>query len=229
MKSKKYWNKKIIEWEKSSYNGVSSGMSLIEKIAGRFRKPIKKRKGVLLEILKDLVKDKTVLELGCGSGGMCFDLVNLGVHKVIGIDIADEAIKVAQEKAVRLGIEEKAVFSAVDLRDDIELPASDFVIGLGFIDYIDIQALKPLFVKIKCKFIFSFPEKKTNFINILQFIYLKSQGCSHFYKFERKEFDNIPGMRRRCQFFAKEGMTFITNFNPMDLDISGNILSLLRQ
>lgn len=216
MNLKEYWNRKIIDWEKSAYQGVSKELSLIEKIATRFREPIKKRKEILLSILKDLIKGKRVLELGCGSGGLCFELLGLGASKVIGIDITEESIKVAKQRCVSLGFQKKMDFFVADVRDDVNLPDADFVVGLGFIDYIDIDSLKKLLAKVKGRFIFSFLEKKVNLINFLHYIYLKSQGCPCFYKFSRKEFDNVLGISGRCHFFDKDNMTFIANFYPRD-------------
>ena len=214
LESKKYWNKKIIEWEKSSYGGSSKELSFIEKVATRFRAPIKKRRKILLNLLKDMVKSKTVLELGCGSGDLCFEFLKLGATKVIGIDIAEVAIKAACEKAIAAKLQDKAVFFIKDIREDVSLPDADFVVGLGFIDYIDAETLKKLFACIKRRFIFSFPEKKKNLINILHFIYLKSQKCPTFYKFNREEFNNIDGMNGKCRFFSVNHMTFIANFTP---------------
>jgi len=212
MEPKEYWDKKIIDWEESSYENICKELSLIEKIATRFRNPIKKRKEILLDLIKDKIKDKTILELGCGSGKLCFEFLNSGARRVIGMDISDEAIKAAKEKSISLGLEKVSEFFVADLKNDIDLPNADFVVGLGFIDYIDIHSLKKLFTKIKGEFIFSFPQKKMNLINMLHYVYLKSQGCPAFYKFNRKEFDNIPGMPGRCYFFTKYNMTFITNF-----------------
>lgn len=212
MQSREYWNKKIIEWEKSSYQGGQTSISFIEKIATIFRKPIKKRREVLLNILKELARGKTILELGCGSGDLCFGLLAIGATKVIGIDIAEEAIKVAKEKAIDRGLQNKSEFFVADLRNETNLPDADFVIGLGFIDYIDIVTLKALLGRIKGRFVFSFPEKKINLLNILQYIYLKTQGCPSFYKFSRSEFDNMPNQTAKCHFFTKENMTFISNF-----------------
>jgi len=212
MGSKEYWDKKIIEWEKSSYQGASGGLSLAEKIAARFRSPIKRRRAVLLNLLKGMIKGKTILELGCGSGDLCFEFLNMGAAKVIGIDIADTAIKAAKDRSDSLGLQGTAQFFAGDVRKDINLPDADFVIGLGFIDYIDITSLKALFTKIKGKFIFSFPEKKISLINILHYIYLKSQRCPSFHKFSRSEFDNMSNQAVKYHFFTKDNMTFISNF-----------------
>lgn len=181
----------------------------MEKFAGKFRKPIRRRKDILLSIFGDIIKDRTVLELGCGSGGLCFELLNMGAKKVIGVDIAGKAIEAARGKAVSLGIKDRLEFFVSDIRNGLNLPDADFTVGLGFIDYIDIDSLKKLFTRIKGRFIFSFPERKFSIIDLLHYMYLKSQGCPAFYKFRRKEFADTE-----CYFFEKDNMVFITNRKP---------------
>lgn len=59
-------------------------------------KKIRKRKSnandlfetpALFSLLSDL-QGKTILDLGCGVGGHCFEFVNRGAKKVVGIDIS---------------------------------------------------------------------------------------------------------------------------------------------
>lgn len=45
-----------------------------------------------------LKKDDTILDLACGTGTLAISLANLG-YKVFGLDLSDEAINVAKEKA----------------------------------------------------------------------------------------------------------------------------------
>lgn len=214
MGSREYWDKKIIEWEKSCYEADKRQISFIERVATFFRSPIKKRREILLEIIGGNLNNSVVLELGCGSGDLSLEFLKRGAKKVFGIDIADSAVASARKKAIALGLNEKAEFLVKDVRDTGELPAADFTVGLGFIDYIDIASLKKLFAQIKGKFIFSFPEKKINLINILHYLYLRLQRCPVFYKFRRAEFQEIPGMPEERYFFTVEKMTFIANFKP---------------
>ena len=51
----------------------------------------------LFSLLTDL-KDKTVLDLGCGVGGHCLEFVNGGAKKVVGIDISKKMLEVAQKE-----------------------------------------------------------------------------------------------------------------------------------
>jgi SAM-dependent methyltransferase len=214
MGSKEYWDKKIIEWERSCYQADKCKLSFIEKVATFFRSPIKKRREVLLRVIGNDLSNSVILELGCGSGDLSIEFLRRGAKKVFGIDIADSAIRSARNKAASLGFDQKVEFLVRDVREAGQLPEADLTAGLGFIDYIDLVSLKSLFARIKGRFIFSFPEKKINLINILHYLYLRLQRCPDFYKFRRADFREVPGMAGECYFFTLEKMTFIANFKP---------------
>ncbi|MEM7821713.1 MAG: METTL5 family protein [Candidatus Aenigmatarchaeota archaeon] len=50
-----------------------------------------------LAFLSGDIKDKTVVDLGCGSGRLAIGAALLGAKKVIGIDLDEDAIKQAKE------------------------------------------------------------------------------------------------------------------------------------
>lgn len=57
-----------------------------------------------LQLLQDLVpmrQPRTLLEVGCGSGVLCLAAAALGVHRIIGLDLAWEAVVESQENARR--------------------------------------------------------------------------------------------------------------------------------
>ena len=51
----------------------------------------------LFSLMPDL-KDKRILDLGCGTGERCIDYLNLGASKVTGIDISENMLAVAMSK-----------------------------------------------------------------------------------------------------------------------------------
>lgn len=51
----------------------------------------------LFQLIGD-VKDKTILDLGCGAGGSAKKLIKLGAKKVLGIDISTKMVEVAQKE-----------------------------------------------------------------------------------------------------------------------------------
>ena len=54
-------------------------------------------KPVLFSLLPKL-KDKTVLDLGCGFGEHCKEYINLGAKSVVGIDISENMLEVARKE-----------------------------------------------------------------------------------------------------------------------------------
>ncbi len=51
------------------------------------------------------IEDKSVFDLGCGTGIFAIGAKLLGARKVIGIDVDDKAIQIARETAKKLGTE----------------------------------------------------------------------------------------------------------------------------
>ncbi len=49
----------------------------------------------MADLLPD-IKDKSVLDLGCGYGINCIDFINKGAKKVVGIDISSKMLEVAK-------------------------------------------------------------------------------------------------------------------------------------
>ena len=58
----------------------------------------------MAEMLPDLT-GKTVLDLGCGYGQNCLDFAHRGACKVVGLDISERMLEVAQNEAAHENIE----------------------------------------------------------------------------------------------------------------------------
>lgn len=206
---KKYWDKKIKEWSKSSYQGKSH--NFIEWLAGFFRGPITGRMEVALEIIGPKAQGKIIADLGCGIGNFCFKILKYQPKRVIGFDISSVAIKEAKKRAKQNEVENKVQFVQGDLGQSIIFPQFDLCVGLGFIDYLNREELINLFRNLHGRyFFFSFPEKKVTVINVLQNIYLKTQNCPGAYKYLRTEIKKIAP-NNNFYFIQKGKLVFITN------------------
>lgn len=181
MDSKQYWENKIIEWEDSMKG--AGGISFVEKVAAGFRKPLRHRSTMSLQLLSPLVRAKTVLDLGCGSGFFDFALYDsTKPAKIIGIDISSQAVKRAQTTAKERNLVGVCQFIEGDAAY-MSLPETDFVVGLGFLDYLTLSEIRSLFKGLRSEyFLFSFSERKFSLLRYIHILYMLSQNCpKHFY------------------------------------------------
>lgn len=58
----------------------------------------------------DAIRDKTVVDFGCGLGGEAVEMAKRGARRVIGIDIGDYYIRRAGELARREGVTDRCTF-----------------------------------------------------------------------------------------------------------------------
>ncbi len=63
------------------------------------------------------IRDRRVLDLGCGTGTFALGAALLGARLATGVDVTVPAIALAQEAAGRLGVADRTWFVAADLRE----------------------------------------------------------------------------------------------------------------
>lgn len=72
-----------------------------------------------LQLLEDYSQDAELLDIGCGSGILGIGAALLGSKKVIGVDIDNVAVKIANENAKINKVDKIATFIEGDLADKI--------------------------------------------------------------------------------------------------------------
>jgi SAM-dependent methyltransferase len=73
------------------------------------------------------IKDKTVLDFGCGSGADAVEIAKHGARTVVGVDIREGALAEARETARRAGVEARCTFSRrVEEKADVILSVDAF-------------------------------------------------------------------------------------------------------
>ena len=72
------------------------------------------------------IKDKIVIDFGCGSGILALAAVKLGAEKVYAVDIDSQALQASKENAKRNGITDRLVIAHPD---NIRLPAVDILVA----------------------------------------------------------------------------------------------------
>lgn len=89
----------------------------------------------------DSVKGSTVLEVGCGFGGLSLELLRLGASRAVGVDLSPKMVQTANRLATAKGLSERATFRVGDGASS-QLPQSKIVIlDSVFCCYPDMQML----------------------------------------------------------------------------------------
>lgn len=95
----------------------------------RYRsKGLSRSSKLLLKFIQDgNARDKAVLDLGCGAGGLSIELLKHGAQSVVGFDLSPRMIGAAAELARATGFESRAKFHEGNAAT-AELPKSDIVV-----------------------------------------------------------------------------------------------------
>jgi SAM-dependent methyltransferase len=122
------------------------------------------RRSMKLRFLKTLegcnpIDGRTVLDVGCGPGHYSITLAQRGAGRVIGIDFAEGMLTLASQHAAQAGVGERCEFRVDDFATFRAPERFDYVIVMGFMDYMaDARGIVEKVVSLtKFKAFFSFP------------------------------------------------------------------------
>lgn len=150
-----------------------------------FRKPIFERYNITFEVLNNL-QNKTVLDVGCGSGVYSAKLAMNGAN-VKGIDFSAPMLELAQKRATQHKVTDKCKF---ELNDFMKMDSSqqyDYSIAMGVFDYLPdpVPFLKKLKAVTRSKILISFPGHSLIREPLRKMRYLlTSKGRVHFYAYK---------------------------------------------
>ena len=106
--------------------------------------------------------DKTALDVGCGPGHYMVALIKRGLKHVHGLDFAPHMLEIAKKQATEAGVIDQCSYETVDFLELNEETKYNYVILMGFMDYI--QDPMPVVQKAMRvaseKVMFSFPMSK---------------------------------------------------------------------
>lgn len=212
-----YWDKKINNWTKNSYQNKFQGLNLIERAANLFRGSVTQRMITALSIVGPRAKGKVILDFGCGLGDFCFAVLKYQPKQVIGVDISGVAIRLVGQTAQKKQVGKKIKFIHASALQMKKLPSVDIVVGLGFIDYLKKEELRKLFKLLADKqFIFSYFEKKLSLRNCLHQLYLSLNQCPGAYKYTREEIQSLALPFTKIKFLEKDGLLFVTSLTKYE-------------
>lgn len=94
--------------------------------------------------LVELAAEKTVLEIGCGDGSHAILAAQNGARQVIGVDIAEEGIKLAAERAKQAGVGANTEFIQADV-EKLPFPdeSFDLIVNHEVFSSIDLTKVLP--------------------------------------------------------------------------------------
>jgi 2-polyprenyl-3-methyl-5-hydroxy-6-metoxy-1,4-benzoquinol methylase len=81
------------------------------------------------------IEGKSVLDVGCGPGHYSITLAQRGASRVVGIDFAEGMLKLATEHAKEVGVGDRCQFMVADFYKYSPEQMFDYVIVMGFMDY----------------------------------------------------------------------------------------------
>tara|TARA_B100000035_G_C20956878_1_gene534604 strand:+ start:375 stop:1031 length:657 start_codon:yes stop_codon:yes gene_type:complete len=156
---KNFWNNKIIEWENDRYYDLN-------KINAQKLDSVKCRLDVCEKILSRIVKNKNIVEIGCGSGLLAKKLIEKGAKSYAGYDFAKNAIIRAKKNNKN---NSKIKFYTREVLQIKKIKKCDIIFSLGLIDWMNEKELRHLSKLSKNKYwLHSFSEKR---LSIFQFIH----------------------------------------------------------
>ena len=194
---KKFWENKIIGWEDIRYKSLSNNQSFFEKFVNKTNKTLIFRLNTALEILKPLIKDKKVVELGCGSGFLAKEIINYGASSYTGYDISENAISRAISLSNENNYNDKTKFYSKSILEMTELDA-DYVFSLGLTDWLDDKEIDHLFkISKNSENLHSISEEKKSISQLLHRAYVflsygrKTKGYAPRYLKSKKIIETI--------------------------------------
>jgi len=122
------------------------------------------RKAMKLRFMKTIqgchpLKDKKIIDIGCGAGQYEIALAKKGAEHIYAIDFSKEMIDLAKKNVEKAGIEDKCRFDLVNFISDPVSGVFDYAIIMGFMDYVKDPktVIKKVLSVTKSKVFFSFP------------------------------------------------------------------------
>lgn len=146
-----------------------------------FRKAIYERFYIAIRESGD-VTDKTVLDVGCGSGRYVVEYAKRGARRVVGVDFASKMLDLARNLAIQEGVQDRCEFLQGDF---LKLDFShqfDVVLAMGVFDYVgDPQMLLGKMVNLSQDVVIaSFPGRSILRMHFRRLRY-RSRNCPVFF------------------------------------------------
>jgi len=128
----------------------------------RFRQDMYERYELTLRECMD-IRGKRILDVGCGPGRYCIQLAKAGPAEVMGLDLAENALRIASDLAKNNGLSNICSFRCADFAEYQFDTQFHICLAVGLFDYVADPV--PLISKMRDitleKIIMTFPSKST--------------------------------------------------------------------
>jgi len=163
----------------------------------RFRSDMFERFRITFQALGSL-QDKTLIDIGCGSGPYVAEAVRRGCLKVTGLDMASGMLDLAKHRVESLGIGNKCNFILGTFPENAPPDKYDCAIVMGVIDYIadPDSFLSKLASHVTSLAVLSFPSKHWFRTPFRKFRYWLKRCPVYFY-----DSDQIYNLLTKAGFF----------------------------
>ena len=196
--SGEYWDKHVVSWEASTYftDKNMPKPNLWDRFSTYFRgSSLYDRMTIALDLLKPHLNGLTVLDVGCASGRFANLMLEAGAARVVGVDISEDIIRIANERRLAGPNKDRLEFFAADLAKPASLPKVDLVTSLGVIEYFDHNDMMTFLSNTKSKYFFhDFPDvaRTTNWLVWwMRQVYIRVNKCPGVYLYERDDFTDM--------------------------------------
>ena len=129
-------------------------------IDNKFRSDVFNRYHLTFKVLNP-IKEKTVLDIGCGSGPYVVEAARRGSKRVVGLDMAQSMLDLGRQRANAAGVVYNCEFILGTFPQDALEEIFDYSITMGVMDYIadPLAFLSALAKQIRIRAVLSFPSK----------------------------------------------------------------------
>jgi cyclopropane fatty-acyl-phospholipid synthase-like methyltransferase len=151
----KYFEKTAVSFDAFYEHKRSTLMQWIDR---KFRSDVFLRYDLTFQTIKPL-KDKTVLDIGCGSGPYLVEAARRGAKRVVGLDMVPEMLELARQRVAAAGLAAKCQFIRGTFPEDAPEDTFDYAIVMGVMDYVGDSSkfLSTLAQKVKISAVLSCP------------------------------------------------------------------------